>query len=83
VTGEDPSRRVLAQEETRIDGRRAVRRVTESTGQALFPEGVRGLEYLVDLDGGTLVASTYDVGDLRFPRNRDVLATMVQTLRID
>lgn len=82
VTGEDPSRRVLEREETRIDGRRAVRRVTESTGEALFPEGVRGLEYLVDLDGETLIASSYDVGDLRFRRNRDVLAAMVQTLQI-
>ncbi len=83
VTGEDLAIRVLESEETQIDGRRAVQRETESTGEALFPEGVRGSEVVVDLDGDTLIASTYDVDDLDYARNREVLDAMADTLSIE
>ena len=82
VAGESPAIRISEREETEIDGRAAVSRVTEATGDGLLPAGVRGYQYLVDLDGETMILSTYDVGDLDFERNRDVLDRMAEALRL-
>lgn len=83
VAGDDPAIRVLEREETEVDGHSAVRRETEATGHGLLPAGVRGRQYLVDLGGETLILATYDVGDLEFERNRDVLDKMAETLEVD
>ncbi len=83
VTGAGPAIRILDREETEIDGRRAVRRETEATGDALRPAGVRGYEYLVDLGGETLILSTYEGSGLDYERNRETVDRMAATLRID
>ncbi len=82
IAGGDRAIRVVSREETEVDGRRAIARETEATGDALLPAGVRGYQYLVDLDGETLVASTYDVEGLDFERNRSVLDRMAETLAL-
>lgn len=80
LAGESPATRVLASEEVEVAGRPALRRETESTGDGLLPAGVRSLEYLVDLDGETLVAVTRSQSGLDFERNGEVLQQMVATL---
>lgn len=82
VTGEDPGTRVVEREEIEIDGRRAVRREIEGTGDALIPEGTRGYQYLVDLDEQSIVATTYDIADLDFERNREVLDSMMESFEL-
>jgi len=82
LTRGSPATRVVAREEVEIAGRPAVRRETESTGDGLLPAGVRGLEYLVDLDGETLVAATRSQGGLDFERNGELLQEMVATLEL-
>lgn len=82
LASESPATRVLASEEVEVAGRPALRRETESTGDGLLPAGVRSLEYLVDLDGETLVAATRSHGGLTFERNGEVLQEMVATLEL-
>jgi len=82
VTRESPATRVVASEEVGVAGRPALRRETESTGDGLLPAGVRSLEYLVDLEGETLVAATRSQGGLDFERNGEVLQEMVATLEL-
>ena len=82
VTRESPATRVVASEEVEVAGRAALRRETESTGDGLLPAGVRSLEYLVDLDGETLVAATRSQRGLDFERNGEVLQEMVATLEL-
>lgn len=83
VAGEDLATRILERERVSIDGRRAVRREIEATGEGLHPAGVRGYQYLVDLDGETIIMSTYEVDGLDYARNRAVLDAIAPTLRID
>lgn len=82
VTGDSPAIRVESSEQTEVAGRPAVRREVEATGDGLLPAGVRGEEYLVDLDGETLIASTHSRGELDFDENRSVLGRMVETLEL-
>lgn len=72
--------RELSRTGTTIDGRRAVRVETESTGELLLPEGVRSYRYAVDLDGETFVAATFGVEALDFETNKDVLDQMMDSL---
>lgn len=83
AAGKDLGMRSVETEEVRVDGRKAIRRTYESTGQALLPEGVRGYQYVVDLEGEALIAGTLDVGDLDFERNRRVLDRMMESLRLE
>ena len=82
VTGEDPATRVVERADAEVAGRPAVRRVTESTGEGLLPEGRRSYEYLVDLDGETLIASTLDGGGRDFAANRERLDEMMRSLEL-
>lgn len=82
VAGETPATRVVASEEVEVARRPALRRETESTGEGLLPAGVRSLEYLVDLDGETLVAATRSHDELDFERNSAVLRAMAATLEL-
>lgn len=83
ASGEDPGTDIATSEETEIDGRPAVRMSTVATGGALLEEGTRGYLYLVDLDPETLVASTYDTGDLDLAENSEVLDMMMESLRFE
>jgi hypothetical protein len=83
VTGDDPGVEVLEEEQLEIGGRPAVHREIEGTGETLVPQGMRSVQYAVDLGGGeTLVAETYDAGQLDFEDNADILEGMVGTLEL-
>ncbi|MBW3626588.1 MAG: hypothetical protein KY412_03150 [Actinobacteria bacterium] len=85
VTSEEDSlgERVLSREETTVAGHQAVRVEVQSTGDALLPEGVHSYRYHVDVDGGTLTATTHDVGDLDYEANKDIVDQMMETLELD
>ena len=82
VTGEDPGTRVIERSELEIAGRPAVRRLTEATGQALLPAGRRSYQYLVKLDGDTLIATADGRDDRDFDANRELLDEMMRSLEL-
>lgn len=82
VTGEDPATRVVERGEVEVAGRPAVRRLIEATGQALLPEGRRSYQYLVKLDGDTLVATADGRDDRDFDANREILDEMMRSLEL-
>ena len=65
-----------------IAGRPAVRRLIEATGQALLPEGRRSYQYLVKLDGDTLVATADGREDRDFEAHREILDEMMRSLEL-
>jgi len=68
---------------TTIDGRRAVRSETRSTGRALLPFGTVAVRWFVDAEDATLVAATSEAAAAgRFEDNVNVLDAMMQSLRI-
>lgn len=77
-----PEEEILEQRELRIDGHRAVRVEARATGDGLVPAGAPTLRYLVDLDGSTLLATTFGLAGVDHDRNRDVLDAMVATLAV-
>jgi hypothetical protein len=81
VVGAQMGRRELLREETEVDGRRAVRMETELTQDLLRPAGSRAYHYFVELGDRTLIAETYDLGELDYERKRRILDGMVETLR--
>lgn len=82
VTGEDAGTRVIERDEVEIAGRPAVRRLIEATGQALLPEGRRSYQYLVKLDGDTLIATADGRDDRAFEANREILDEMMRSLEL-
>ena len=82
VSGEDPGSRVIERGEVQIAGRPAVRRLIEATGQALLPEGRRSYQYLVKLDGDTLVATADGREDRDFEAHREILDEMMRSLEL-
>lgn len=82
VTGQDPATRVIERAEVEIAGRPAVRRLVEATGQALLPEGRRSYQYLVKLDGDTLIATADGRDDRDFAANREILDEMMGSLEL-
>ena len=85
VASEDDSlgERILSRDETTVAGHQAVRVEAESTGDALLPEGVHSYRYHVELDNGTLTATTHDVGDLDYEANKEIVDEMMETLELD
>ncbi|MFW6010204.1 MAG: hypothetical protein ACOC9I_02670, partial [Actinomycetota bacterium] len=51
-----------------------------SSGEGMIPEGEGSYGYLVDLDGQTLIASTYTVGDTDHERDKLLLDRMMASL---
>lgn len=82
VTGAEPAGEVLEQRETTVAGRDAQVTETRSTGTAIVPEGELRYGYAVDLEAGTLFASTYSVGETDYERDRQVLDRMMSELEI-
>ena len=75
----------LSREETTVDGRPAVRIERVTSGEGLWPAGVRITSYAVDLgrqqEGPrTLVVNTIDLRQFDYSRNVEVLDRMVETL---
>jgi len=74
---------VLHRRTTAVDGRRAVRVETRSTGEALARRGVRGVTWFVEASPGTLVATTSEAAAAgRFRDNVGVLDDMVGSLTL-
>lgn len=78
--GEGPGLEVRSTEETTVDGRTALQVEAVGTGEALLPDGMARYGYLVDLDERTLLATTYDAGDLDLETKRNVLDAMMDGL---
>ncbi|WP_052307402.1 hypothetical protein, partial [Coleofasciculus chthonoplastes] len=70
----------LSRRQTTIDGYQAVVVENKATGIGLIPEGVRSYLYFVDLDGQTLIGTTYDMQGQRYQRNKQVLDQMMNSL---
>lgn len=73
---------ILSSEETSVDGHRALVYERRSAGEGMIPEGERSYLYLVDLDGQTLIASTYAVGDTDYERDKQLLDRMMGSLAL-
>lgn len=74
---------VRESKETTIAGRNAVQLLLESTGEALLPEGTLVYQYLVDIQGRTLIASTSSVASAgTFDSNQAVLDRMMESLNV-
>jgi hypothetical protein len=69
----------ISSRETTIDGRRALVVESESTGDGLLPEGVLAYRYYIDLNGETIVAESYDLGEPAFATKRSRLDEMMRT----
>ncbi len=79
LTGEVFGRRTLSREPATVDGREAMRVEGETTGEGLHDRGIRSYQYLVNLGDTTMIAATYDVGDVPFERKRRILDAMMAT----
>lgn len=82
LVGEDMSTDVVEREDLRVAGRTAVRDEVVATGDGLIPEGTAFTRYAIDLDGETLVASSYDIGEPAYDRKVEVLDEMMGTLEL-
>ena len=80
LLGDDRTRTVLEQEATEIGGRDAVRVEAESTGEGLLDAGVRFYQVAVAADGESVILSTYDLGDLDYERNKQVVDELADSL---
>ena len=83
AAAEQPTRRDVTREELMVANRAGVRLEYVSTGDGLLPEGTPVYEVLVELDGGTLIASTRGLDGLDYETNKAVLDLMVESIRID
>jgi len=83
LEGGDPGREVLSREEFEVDGRRAFRVESESTGEGLLDAGVRFYEVIVVANGESVILTTYDFDEHDYDANREVLDRMAETLRLD
>lgn len=84
-TGEEQSRAT-----TTVDGRRAVRIETVTSGEGLYPEGIAVVRWVVDLSAGpeddprTLFVDAYDLFDeVDFDRATRVLDAMARSVDIE
>lgn len=82
VTSAERTGEVLQQRDTTVAGRDAQVIETRSQGTGLVPEGELRYSYAVDLDGRTLFAHTYSIGDTDYERDKQVLDRMVSELEI-
>jgi hypothetical protein len=78
---------VISRTETTVGGRKAVRIERVSTGEGLYPDGIRTTSYAVDLGPGdegprTLVIDTVGLPQFDYARNVRVLDRMVETVEI-
>lgn len=75
--------RVIQREGLIIAGRNAVLLETEATGEdGLRPEGLLSYYYVVDLNGRSLIAVTYDAGENPYDHKKQVLDRMIDTLSL-
>jgi len=82
IAGDSTAVEVLEREERELAGRDGLLRSARTTGEGLLPAGIEYTQLLVPLDGETLVLETYDVGELDYARNREVLEQMGASLEL-
>lgn len=70
-------------DELDLAGRRTVRQRSESTGEAMLPDGVLTERYLVDLDGDTLIITTHADDAETLDERRPVLEAMARNIEAD
>ena len=73
----------LSRSQQTVDGRDAVRRELEATGEGLYPQGLRLTIWAIDLGGTTLVAQTFDEGNPDYETAQQVLDDMVATITVE
>jgi hypothetical protein len=73
---------LISGESATVAGREAFRGTVRSTGEGFLPAGILSYRYHVRVNGATLIASTYDLGDIPFAQKREALDGMIGTLRI-
>lgn len=82
--GDNITETILSRRTTTVDGYEAVVEESESTGRALLPSGVRSYTYVINIgDGEIMVASTYEVANQPYLRNKQVLDQMINSLRFN
>lgn len=84
MLGDEPlGERVISETRGTVDGRMAFRRETEATGEGLFPQGLIQTRWIVEANGRTLVARTYDVGPRAYSEKQEILDAMVASLVLE
>lgn len=78
--GSGSGERVLSEREDSVDGYPATRLEAESTGEGLFPAGMRSTRWIVAAHGERIVARTHDRGTLAYEEKQTVLDRMMETL---
>ncbi|WGV24033.1 S-layer homology domain-containing protein [Halotia branconii] len=73
----------LSRRQINVDDRQAVAIESEATGFGLLPKGRRFYRYLIDMNGKTLIAVTYDVPNQNYQRNKQVLDQMVTSINLN
>lgn len=82
TSGQGGGIEIRSQEQMTVASRDAVLLDAVGTGETLIPEGVEFRQYIVDLDGAVLLASTYSEGELDFEEKKAILDQMMQTLEL-
>lgn len=78
----DPGLEIISSQRTQVNGHRALILRGQGTGEGLIPQGMATYQYLVDIDGSTLIAATYGAGDLAFSDKMAVLDQMMTTFDV-
>ena len=81
ATGIPAGVEVLKRADLTVDGQPARLLETRQSEDHLPPQGGRAYRYFVNLGGRTLIASTYDIGELDYATKRGVLDRMLGTLK--
>lgn len=76
----DDASRQISETPGTVDGQTAYRQEREQTQSTTIPEGTRYTLWLVDLEGETLIATAYDVGDPAYSTKVQVLDEMMSRL---
>ncbi|EAZ88390.1 hypothetical protein [Crocosphaera chwakensis] len=80
VSQENLGEQHLSKETLTIDSYQAVAVESESTGRAMLPKGQRNYSYIVDLGNRTFIATTYDVPNNNYTKNKQILDDMLKTI---
>lgn len=72
----------LSRQTLTVNGRQATYLEVRSTGRGLGPAGIVSSHYYLDLPGGTVLVSTYDVEGVDYEANQDVLDLMIRSLEV-
>ena len=76
----DDASRQISETPATVDGQPAYRQEREQTQSTSVPAGTRYTVWLVDLEGETLIATSYDVGDPAYSTKVQVLDEMMNRL---